>query len=128
MADSLTLPDPDLAALALGRTVVAFIPRHAVDLNDELELEAGGPRPSEQLSRANQDLLGLGPPDGPLVGLVVGLQPAASLGGPNGSPHHVLNSVPEGDVAILRVFDGAEPALSDDEFEARRAAVEAMFQ
>jgi len=128
MADSLALPDPDLAALALGRTVVAFIPRHAVDLNDELELEAGGPRPSEEVSQANQDLLGLGPPDGALVGLVVGLQPAASLGGPSGREHHVLSSVPEGDVAILRVFKGAEPALGDDEFEARRAAVEAMFQ
>ena len=59
------------------------------------------------------------------VFLVMGLQPAASLG--DSAEHQVLTATPEGDIAILRVFSDDGPALPDDEFEVRRLAIEAMF-
>lgn len=128
MPDELTVPDPDLRALATGTAIVAFTDRHAVGLYDELELIPAGPRPVSELSPEGAALNGLGPPEEQLTGLVVGLQPAASLAGPDGSGHHVLAQVPTGDVAILRVFGPAGPVLSDQDFEARRAAIEAMFR
>lgn len=128
MADELTVPDPDLQALATGTVIVAFADRHAVGLNDELELIPAGPRPVSELSPQGEALNGLGAPGEQLTGLVVGLQPAASLAGPDGSGHHVLAEVPAGDAVILRVFGPAGPVLSDQEFEARRVAIEAMFR
>ena len=77
MADRLELPDPDLQALAAGTVIVAFAARHAVNLNDELELVPMGPRPASDLAPAHTNLVSVGPPTGELTGLVVGLQPAA---------------------------------------------------
>ncbi len=129
MADRLTLPDPDLQALAAGTVVVAFAARHAVDLNDELELIPGGPRQPAELSEDHATVAEAGSPGTGYLGLVVGLQPAAALAGAGGSAHHILATIPDGDAVILRVFsaDGS-PVLGDDEFAVRRAAVEAMFQ
>jgi hypothetical protein len=127
VADRLVLPVQDLAALVTGEVIVAFAPRHEVDLNDELELIAGRPRATSELSGApaGPATSGLIPDD--VSGLVVGLQPATSLGGPEGTDLHILSEVPVGDAVILRVFVGNEPVLADHEFENRRAAVEAMF-
>jgi hypothetical protein len=127
MADSLTLPDPDLHALADGVVIVAFAPRHAVGLSDELDLVAGGPRPAAELAAAHASLATAGPPDREYRALVVGLQPAVSLGGTGGSAHHILADVPAGDAVILRVFAGTDPVLDDEEFADRLAAVEAAF-
>ena len=118
MADRLVVPEEDLLALAAGDVIVAFASRHAVDLNDEIELVAGGPRGDSEPA--------VPPPVG-LVGLVVGLQPASSLAGPNSATGPIPAGGPEGDAVILRVFAGNEPVLSDVEFESRRAVVEAMF-
>ncbi len=125
MADRLSIPDQDLAALAAGEVIVAFASRHAVDLNDELELVASGPRPMTELAGRRAQVVA---PATPLFGLVVGLQPAASLSGTDGAIHHVLARVPDGDAIILRVFAGDVPVLPDAEFEARRETVEAMFR
>lgn len=127
MADRLALADQDLAALATGKVIVAFAARHAVDLNDELELVASGPRPATELSGGSTAVVPIDTPPVGLVGLVIGLQPAASLAGPAGSIHHGLADAPEGDAVILRVFDGDAPVLSDAEFDRRRTAVEALF-
>ncbi len=127
MADRLALPDPDLQALVTGTVVVAFAARHAVDLNDELELVGTGPRQAIELSAEHIGLSSAGPPSGEFVGLVVGLQPAASLSQPEGTAHHILAAVPDGDAVILRVFGADGPVLDEDEFEHRRTAVEAMF-
>jgi len=128
MADELRVPDPDLLALARGETIVAFAERHAVGLNDELDLTPSGPRPDDGLSARGVELNALGPPAENLTGLVVGLQPAASLAGPRGTEHHVLAEAPEGDVAILRVFTSEGPVLTDEAFGQQRAAIEAMFR
>jgi hypothetical protein len=128
MADRLRLPDPDLQALAGGTVIVAFAERHSVGLNDELDLIPAGPRLDTELSEQGIVLNALGPPDRELVGLVVGLQPAASLAGPAGADHHVLAEAPEGDVLILRVFSPEGPVLSDEAFGRQRAAIEAMFR
>lgn len=125
MADRLELPDADLRALADGTVIVAFAPRHAIDLNDELELVPIGARPAAELSPAHAGLAQAGPPTGEFTGLVVGLQPAASLAA--GADHHILAAVPEGDAVILRVYSDRGPVLSDAGFSARRSAVEAAF-
>lgn len=127
MADRLVLPDQELAALVTGEVIVAFAPRHDVDLNDELELIAGRPRATSELSGEPDDSTPSGLTLADVSGLVVGLQPAASLVGPAGADLHILGQEPDGDAVILRVFVGNEPVLSDAEFEVRRAAVEAMF-
>ncbi len=124
MASDLTLPTPDLWLLAAGRSVVAFCPRHLVDLNDELELEAGPARPDSEL---HSDFVGLGDPGfDDLAALVIGVQPASSLS--IQSESHFLTFVPEGDVLILRVYRDNEPVLEEAEFEKRRADVEADFR
>ena len=116
MAERLIVSDEELFALAGGEVIVAFAARHEVDLGDELELVAGGPR-SESGSTP--------PLPGGLVGLVVGLQPASSLAGPGGAPPD--SHAADGDAVILRVFTDDGPVLADAEFESRRAIVEAMF-
>ena len=128
MADRLELPDQDLAALAGGEVIVAFAPRHAVDLNDELELVPVGPRPTSELSPAHTDLGSVGPPTGEFTGLVVGLQPAASLASDEGDDHHILVAVPEGDAIIMRVFSAHGPVHTDDQFIERLTAIEAVFR
>jgi hypothetical protein len=127
MAERLELPDPDLQALAAGTVIVAFAPRHAVDLNDELELVPSGGRPASDLSSAHTGLALTGTPAGEYSGLVVGLQPAASLARDEGAAYHILAAVPEGDAVILRVFSAKGPVLTDDEFTEHLTAVEAVF-
>ena len=125
MASDLTLPTPDLWLLASGASVVAFAARHAADLNDELELLPGSPRPASELKNepgATELLSGVDE----LTALVVGVQPASSLGAE--SDNNFLTFVPEGDVLILRVYRADQPVLDDSEFEAQRAEVEAEFR
>lgn len=127
MADVLELPDQDLQALAGGTVIVAFAPRHAVDLNDELELVPIGARPVSDLSPTHTGPTDAGPPTGEFTGLVVGLQPAASLASNEGTAHHILAIVPEGDAVILRVFSTQGPVLTDEQFTERLTAIEAVF-
>lgn len=125
MASELTLPIPDLWLLASGKSVVAFAPRHAVDLNDELELAPGPPRPAAELKADPGAVVEPSALDD-LTALVMGVQPASSLS-PE-SDNNFLTILPEGDVLILRVYRGNRPVLDDAEFEAQRAEVEAEFR
>ena len=124
MASELTLPMPDLWLLASGKSVVAFASRHAVDLNDELELTPGPPRPAAEL-KAEPGVVEPSALDD-VTALVMGVQPASSLS-PE-SDNNFLTILPEGDVLILRVYRGTRPVLDDAEFEAQRAEVEAEFR
>lgn len=128
MADRLDLPDQDLQALAAGTVIVAFAPRHAVDLNDELELVSIEARPASDLSPAHAGLTDAGPPTGGYTGLVVSLQPAASLTSDKGAAHHILAVVPQGDAVILRVFSAKGPVLTDEQFTEHLTAIEAVFR
>jgi hypothetical protein len=128
MAERLELPNPDLLALAAGTVIVAFAPRHAVDLNDELELVPVGARPASDLAPAHRGLATVDPPEGEYSGLVVGLQPAASLAGSDGAAHHILAAAPEGDAVIMRVFSAQGPVLTDDKFAECLAGIEAVFR
>ena len=125
MASELTLPIPDLWLLASGKSVVAFAPRHAVDLNDELELAPGPPRPAAELKADPGSVVEPSALDD-LTALVMGVQPASSLS-PE-SDGNFLTNLPEGDVLILRVYRGNRPVLDGAEFEAQRAEVEAEFR
>lgn len=125
MTSSLVVPLPDLSLLATGASVIAFSPRHEVNLNDELELSAGRIRNDSELRPG----WGPGPHEGTnekLIALVMGIQPASSLSADAASSF--LTSVPEGDLLILRVYRGSQPVLEDGEFEERRAEVEADFR
>ena len=124
MASELTLPMPDLWLLVTGKSVVAFAPRHAVDLNDEVELMAGPARPESEIRPGLEFENSL--PAGDLSALVIGLQPASSLS--TQSETNYLAFVPEGDALILRVYQGDRPVLEDADFEARRVEVEAEFR
>ncbi|MEE9185302.1 MAG: hypothetical protein V3U39_12630 [Acidimicrobiia bacterium] len=124
MASELTLPMPDLWLLASGKSVVAFASRHAVDLNDELELAPGPPRPVAELKAEPGAVVEPSALDD-LTALVMGVQPASSLS-PE-SDNNFLTILPEGDVLILRVYRENRPVLDDAEFEALRAEVEAEF-
>ncbi len=125
MASELTLPIPDLWLLTSGKSVVAFAPRHAVDLNDELELAPGPPRPAAELKTDPGTVVEPSALDD-VTALVMGVQPASSLS-PE-SDNNFLTDLPEGDVLILRVYRGNRPVLDDAEFEALRAEVEAEFR
>ena len=124
MASELTLPIPDLWLLASGKSVVAFAPRHAVDLNDELELAPGPPRPAAELKADPGAVVEPSALDD-LTALVMGVQPASSLS-PE-SDNNFLTILPEGDVLILRVYRGNRSVLDDAEFETLRAEVEGEF-
>ena len=124
MASALTVPTPDLWLLASGRSIVAFSPRHAVGLNDEVELTAGPARIGSELQpgfTAVED-----PAAEDLSALVIAVQPASSLNVEAES--NFLAQVPEGDVLILRVYQGNEPVVEEVEFQDRRAGVEAEFR
>ena len=125
MSSELTLPMPDLWLLASGKSVVAFASRHAVDLNDELELAPGPPRPVAELKAEPGAVVEPSALDD-LTALVMGVQPASSLS-PE-SDNNFLTILPEGDVLILRVYRENRPVLDDVEFEALRAEVEAEFR
>lgn len=120
--------DQDLRGLATGEVVVAFVPRGAVGPGDEVGLRPAGPRPASELKAAYRHWSELGPPAGTWTALVEQVQPARSLAGEEGHRRHILATVPDGDVAILRVYGGDEPVLSDAAFQARRYSVEAAFQ
>ncbi len=120
----LVVPLPDLSLLATGASVIAFSPRHEVNLNDELELSAGRIREDSELRPGWAP----GHQEGThedLNALVMGVQPASSLSPDSASSF--LTCVPEGDLLILRVYRGNQPVLEDGEFEERRAEVEADF-
>lgn len=125
MASELTLPMPDLWLLASGKSVVAFAARHAVDLNDELQLTPGPPRPAAELKAEPGTAVEPSELDD-VTALVMGVQPASSLS-PE-SDNNFLTILPEGDVLILRVYRGNRPVLDDAGFEAQRAEVEAEFR
>ena len=128
MAAVLELPIPDLAALAAGRTVVAFAERHAVDINDEVELIPSGARARAELQEQYAPLAEAEAPEGEWSALVVGLQPASSLGRADTMQHHILAEVPDGDVVILRVYGPEGAVLSDETFADEQLAVAAAFQ
>ncbi|HEX9856633.1 MAG TPA: hypothetical protein VGC47_15080 [Acidimicrobiia bacterium] len=123
-----TIPTPDLRALIGGETVIAFVPRHTVDEGDELELDAGGPRQPEEVKAAYVRWNADPPPPGPWTGIVVALVPSAVLDAEAGSPRHVLDHVPDGDIAVLRVYGPDGPVLSDEAFAARRKSVEGAIE
>lgn len=128
MAGVLVLPIPDLAALAAGRTVVAFAARHAVDIDDEVELIPAGTRAEAKLQRRYALLAEAETPEGEWSALVVGLQPASSLGRADTMQHHILAEVPDGDAVILRVYGPEGAVLSDEAFADEQLAVAAAFQ
>lgn len=124
----LALPAPDLHALAQGETVIAFTPRGAVREGDEVELVTSGGRSPEELKPAYARRHDDAPPRGDWNAIVEAVHPAALLDPDAGSARHVLAFVPSGDLVVLRVFDGTEPVLSGEAYEARRRSVEGALR
>ncbi len=111
-------------ALVSGESVIAFVDRGAVTEGDEVTLELAAPRPLEDVQTAYRRWVDQPLPAGAWLGIVVAVHPTSLLDPIRGSARHVLTTAPDGDLAIVRVYDGAAPVLSDEAFSARRAAVE----
>ncbi|MDP8958773.1 MAG: hypothetical protein M3N51_06135 [Actinomycetota bacterium] len=117
----LALPDPDLRALAIGETIVAFVPRASVSAGDEVELTSSGPGQADHLKPAYRRWAQAGPPEGRWRAEVQEVHPASALDPQAGSARHTLDeaAVPAGDLLVLRVHGPEGPALSDTAFAAR---------
>jgi len=125
----LTIPDPDLRALASGETVVAFVPRGAVSPGDEVELAPGGPRQPAQLKPAYRRWADAGPPLGSWTAVVESVDPAAALDPVAGVSRHILAEPGDGDVVVLRVLGPDGPVLGDEAHAARvRSVTGALLQ
>jgi hypothetical protein len=122
------VPAPDLRALVAGETVVIFVPRNTVDVGDEIELARGADRPVDDVKAAYGRWADAEMPPGPWTGIVVSLDPAALLDPATGASRHVLTSIPDGDLAVVRVYGPDGPVLSDETFEARRRSVEGAIE
>ena len=120
----LDLPIPDLLALVTGEVVAAFGPRRGVDQGDEVDLAASGSRPADDLKPAYRHWADREAPAGAWSAVVEAVHPAALLNAESGDARHVLVTVPEGDLLVLRVYGTGGPVLSDAAFAARRRSLE----
>ena len=120
----LALAAPDAHALISGESVIAFVARGAVTEGDELEIVVSGPRDPAEVKPAYRRWAEAPLPPGNWVGVVVAVHPAALLDPVAGSARHILAAPQDGDLAVVRVYDGARPVLSDEAFAARRGAAE----
>jgi hypothetical protein len=124
----ISLPAPDLLALAHGESVIAFVERGVLGEGDEVELRSAGPRPAHEVKPAYLRWADGELPAAAWSGVVVAVHPAALLDPVDGSGRHVLTFVPDGDLAVIRVFRDDEPVLSDAAFAARRGSVEGALR
>ncbi len=104
--------------------MIAFVARGSVTEGDEAQLGINGTRDPQSVKPAYHRWLRQSLPEGDWVGVVVAVHPAQLLDPADGASRHVLTTPPEGDLAVVRVYDGSEPVLSDVAFEARRRSVE----
>lgn len=124
MGSTMKIPPPDLKALVEGEVVVAFGPRGMVDEGDEVTLEAGPRRDPAELKPAYRHWSDVRV-SGSWTAVVAAVHPATLLDPVAGSGRHILESVPQGDLVVLRVFgDAGSPVLSDVAFDARRRSLE----
>ena len=122
-----SIPDADARALVGGESIVAFVPRGTLTEGDEVRIVATGARDPATLKPAYRRWAAAGPPQGEWQAVVVAVHPAVSLDTDTGSARHILADAGTGDLALVRVFDGDDPVLSDDAFAARRRAVESAL-
>ena len=124
----LALAAPDLRALVQGESIIAFTRRGAVREGDEVELVASGGRSRAELKPAYARWHDVAPPSGDWTAIVEAVHPTTLLDPDAGSARHVLRQVPTGDLVVLRVYDGPEPVLSTDAYEARRRSIEGALR
>lgn len=99
----LPLSAADIAALITGEVVAAFVPRGTVTEGDEVNLGAG-------------------------MAVVTAVDPTALLDATAEGAGHVVQSIPGGDLVVLRVYDGDRPVLSDEVFWARVRSIEGAMR
>ena len=116
----LRLPAPDVLALVTGESIVAFTGRSTVELGDEVELEASGPRPATELQPGYRHWANRPAPEGAWSAVVEEVHPTAALDPAAGASRHVLAAVPDGDLVVVRVYGPDGPVLSDVAYAARR--------
>lgn len=103
----LPLSDPELVALAEGEVVAVFVPRGTLTEGDEVAF---------------------GTSDGAWIAVVTAVDPTAIFDPAAQSAQHVLASVPEGDLVVLRVYEGDRPVLSDEAFQTQVRAIEGALR
>ena len=120
----LKLPGPDALALIAGESVVAFVDRGELTEGDKRQLSVAGTRGAHDVKPAYRRWLDAPTPDGVWLAIVTDVHPAALLDPQAGSSHHVLMSPGHGDLTIVRVYQEAQPVLSDETFESKRRSVQ----
>ena len=119
------LADVEARARIAGEIVVAFVPRHSLTEGDEFPVVAGRLAAPEDVEPAYRRWAGEPLPDGEWIGVVEVVHPAALLDPDSGRSRHVFSRPGEGDLVILRVYDGSgRPVLSDEAFDARVKSIE----
>ena len=119
------LADVEARALIAGEIVMAFVPRHSLSEGDEFPVVAGRTSRAEEIEPAYRRWIGDPLPEGDWIAVVEAVHPAALLDAESGRSRHVFATPGDGDLVILRVFDGDGVAvLSDDAFDARVRSIE----
>lgn len=122
---SAPLADVEARALLSGEIVMAFVSRHSLSEGDEFPVAAGRIAAPEEIDPAYRRWIGEPLPDGDWMAVVEAVHPAALLDPESGRSRHVFTTPGDGDLAILRVFDGTgSPVLSDEAFDARVRSIE----
>jgi len=105
----LPLSSPELVALVEGEAVAVFVPRGTLTEGDEVELDT---------TTADRSW----------IAVVTAVDPTALFDPAAASARHVLASVTEGDLVVLRVYDGDRPVLSDEAFHRRVRSIEGAMR
>jgi len=121
---TLSLPVPDLLAVVTGESIVAFVPRGAVEVGDEVRLAAAGSRTPGEVKPAYAGWVERAAPDGAWWAAVEDVLAASALDPREGASRHVLAGIPDGDLLVLRVHGEDGPVLSDTAFAARRRSLD----
>jgi hypothetical protein len=119
------LTDVEARALVAGEIVMTFVERHSLSEGDEFAVAPGRAALETEIKPAYRRWIGAPLPEGDWIAVVEAVHPAALLDPVSGASRHVLTHAGDGDVVMLRVYDGdGTPVLSDEAFAARVRSIE----
>lgn len=124
----LTVPSPDLRALATGESVIAVVARGSVSEGDELDLAADDSRNADELKPAYRRWAAEKAPAGAWSAVVAAVHPAQAFDDAAASSRHIFSGHLEGDVVVLRMYGADGPVLSDAAFDARVSSLEGSLR
>lgn len=99
----LPLQPSHVEMLTAGEAIGVLVPRGTVTEGDEIEL-------------------------GRFIAIVTAVDPTALVDATAPGGRHVLATTQDGDLVILRVYDGERPVLGDDDFNDRVRSIEGAMR